>query len=305
MGRYIARRLVQAVFVLLGVSLAVFMLVRLSGDPAAIMLPLDATQDQYQALRRELGLDDPIAVQFGRFLARAVRGDFGESLRSQQPALGLVMERLPATITLAGSSLLFSLIIAFPIGIYAALHPRSLRDRLSMLFALFGQSAPVFWLGIMLILLFAVQLRWLPTGGYGEVKHLILPTVALGLYSAARTARLVRSGMLETLAEDYIRTARAKGLSPARVVIQHALRNALIPVVTVIGLDAATLLSGAVITETVFGWPGVGRLVVQAIGQRDYPVVQATVALVALIYVGLNLAIDVAYAYLDPRIRLS
>ena len=305
MGRYIARRSLQAILVLLGVSLAVFMLVRLSGDPAAIMLPLDATQEQYHALRRELGLDDPLPVQYWRFVSRAVRGDFGESLRSQQPAIALVLDRLPATFTLAGAALLFSLIVAFPIGIFASLHPRGLRDQAAMLVALFGQSTPVFWLGIMLILVFAVQLRWLPTGGYGEPRHLILPMITLGLYSAARTARLVRSGMVETLAEDYIRTARAKGVAPLGVLLHHALRNALIPVVTVIGLDAATLLSGAVITETVFGWPGIGRLVVQAIAQRDYPVVQATVALVAAIYVVLNLGIDVAYAYLDPRVRLS
>lgn len=269
------------------------------------MLPLDATQDQYEALRRQLGLDDPLTVQYARFVTRAVHGDFGESLRSQQPALALVVDRLPATFTLAGSALLFGLIIAFPVGIFAALHPGGLRDQFAMLIALIGQSTPVFWLGIVLILLFSVALGWLPTGGYGEVRHLVLPTTTLGLYSAARTARLVRSGMLETLSEDYIRTARAKGVAPLGVLVHHALRNALIPVVTVIGLDAATLLSGAVITETVFGWPGMGRLVVQAIAQRDYPVVQATVALIASIYVVFNLLIDVAYAYLDPRIRLS
>jgi ABC-type dipeptide/oligopeptide/nickel transport system permease component len=302
---FIVRRLGQSVFVLLGVTVGAFLLVHLSGDPIKLMLPFDATPEQIAATRAYYGLDEPLPVQYGRFLAHAAQGDFGQSLRGNQPALGLVLERLPATALLAMTALGLALLVAFPVGILAALRPHTLQDQGAMLFALFGQSTPVFWLGIMLILLFSVQLRLLPTGGSGGPQYLVLPAITLGLYSAARTARLVRSGMLEVLAEDYVRTGRAKGLRPRSLLLGHALRNALIPVVTVVGLDLATLLGGAVITETIFGWPGVGRLAVQAIQQRDYPVVQAAVFVVASGYVVLNLAVDALYAYLDPRIRLA
>lgn len=305
MTRYLVRRLVQSVAVLVGVSLVVFLLLRLSGDPTALLLPLEATAKEHGDLRRQLGLDDPLTVQYWGFLSKAVHGDFGNSLRGQQSALGLVVDRLPATALLATTALALGLLIAFPAGIVAARRHGTATDQVAMVGALFGQSTPVFWLGTMLILVFAVWLRWLPTGGTGGPQHLVLPTVTLGLYSAARTARLVRSGMLEVLGEDYIRTARAKGLRELVVMWRHALRNALVPIVTVIGLDLATLLGGAVITETIFGWPGVGRLAVQAIQQRDYPVVQASVFVVASAYVAFNLLVDVLYAYLDPRIRLS
>lgn len=302
---YIARRLFQSIFVLLGVSMVVFALLFLTGDPAALMLPVDATPQQAAQFRHQLGLDDPLPVQYGRFLGGVARGNFGESLRSREPALPLVIDRLPATMQLAVTALVLSVIVALPLGILAAVKHGSWVDRAAMSFALFGQSVPVFWLGIMLILLLAVQLRWFPSGGRSDLASLVLPAVTLGLFGTARTARLVRSGMLDVLRRDYIRTAYAKGLTNVLVLRRHALKNALIPVVTILGLDLATLLGGAVITETVFSWPGVGRLVVTSIAGRDYPVVQAAVFVVASSYILINLAVDVLYAYLDPRIRLG
>ncbi len=300
---YIIRRLLQSVTVLIGVSLVVFMLLHISGDPAALMLPMEATAEDYARLRQQLGLNEPLPVQYWRFLSRAVQGDFGDSLRGNQPAMYLVLDRFPATALLAFAALALGLVIAFPAGLISALRRNTAYDQVAMLLALFGQSTPVFWLGIMLILFFSVQLRWLPTGGFSGPQSLILPAITLGLYSAARTTRLIRSGVLEILTEDYVRTARSKGLREAQVILRHTLRNALIPVVTAIGLDIATLLGGAVITETIFGWPGIGRLAVQSIQNRDYPVVQASVFIVACIYVFLNLMVDVLYGYLDPTIR--
>jgi peptide/nickel transport system permease protein len=285
--------------------MVVFALLFLTGDPAALMLPVDATPQQAAQFRHQLGLDDPLPVQYGRFLGGVARGNFGESLRSREPALPLVIDRLPATMQLAVTALVLSVIVALPLGILAAVKHGSWVDRAAMSFALFGQSVPVFWLGIMLILLLAVQLRWFPSGGRSDLASLVLPAVTLGLFGTARTARLVRSGMLDVLRRDYIRTAYAKGLTNVLVLRRHALKNALIPVVTILGLDLATLLGGAVITETVFSWPGVGRLVVTSIAGRDYPVVQAAVFVVASSYILINLAVDVLYAYLDPRIRLG
>ncbi|MEA2582980.1 MAG: peptide/nickel transport system permease protein, partial [Thermomicrobiales bacterium] len=272
MQRYVARRLVQNLFVLLGVSTVVFFLLSLSGDPAALMLPAGATQEDLDRLRESMGLNRPLPERYVLFMKDAFRGDFGDSLAVGTPALDMVLSRMPATIGLATAALLFALVLAFPAGIIAGLRRGSWVDTACMGVALVGQSVPVFWLGLMLILLFSVNLKWLPTGGTGGLDHLILPMITLGLFSMARTARLVRSGMIEVMQNDFIRTARAKGLTEQAIVQRHALRFALIPLVTVIGLDLATLLGGAVITETIFSWPGVGRLVVDSIRSRDYPV---------------------------------
>lgn len=305
MRRFVVRRLVQAVLVVFGVSLVVFCVVRLSGDPTYLMLSPNATEEDRRRFARELGLDRPLYVQYIVFVQRAVGGDFGRSLRYNQSALALVLERLPATLELSLAALLVSLVVAIPAGVVSALRRGTPVDNLTMLGALFGQSMPVFWLGIMLILLFSVRLPVFPTSGRGTVAHLILPAVTLGLYSTARVTRLVRAGMLEVIGQEYIRTAWAKGLTDRVVIYKHALRNTLIPVVTIVGLELGTLLGGAVITETVFAWPGIGRLAVTAIFQRDYPVVQAAVCVTALVFVLSNLLVDLVYGWLDPRIRFT
>jgi ABC-type dipeptide/oligopeptide/nickel transport system permease component len=274
---YLARRLAQALLVLLGVSFIVFFILYLTGDPALILLPPDASAEDVQKFRETMGFNDPFVVQYGRFLAGALRGDFGQSVRHGEPAFNLVVERMPATFELAGAALLV---------------------------ALLGQSMPTFWLGIMLILVFSVQFNLLPSSGRGSLEHLVLPAITLGLFTTARITRLTRSGMLEVLSQDYIRTARAKGVSDPPVVWKHALKNAAIPIVTIVGIELGTLLGGSVITETIFAWPGVGRLSVQAIYNRDYPVVQAAVFLLSSTFVLVNLVVDVVYTYLDPRIRL-
>ncbi len=305
MGKFIVRRLIQAVLVLLGVSFIVFGLLFLRGDPVSILLPQDATIEQIEALRVKLGFNDPFIVQYGRFLGNALTGDLGKSLFYNQPATTIVFERLPATVQLAVAAFIISILIAFPVGIISAAKRNSIFDRVGMLLALIGQSIPVFWLGILMILVFAVNLQWLPTSGYGEFKNIIMPAVALGLFTTARTTRLVRSTMIEILGQEYIRTARAKGLTQLTLLRRHALKNALIPIVTVLGLDFATLLGGAVITETIFAWPGIGQLAIESIGRRDYPVVQGVVLIVAFGYVLINLLVDLLYAYLNPRIHYS
>lgn len=302
MFAYVVRRLAQAVLVVFGVVLVVFLLTFLSGDPALLLLPPDATREDVLEFRRLMGFDDPLWVQFGRFVGDLLRGDFGNSWRYREPALSLVLERLPATLELAFASLAVSLVVAIPVGIISAVRKDSAADGIAMIVALLGQSIPTFWLGIMFILIFAVQLGWLPTSGRGGIEHLILPAVSLGLFFTGRLARLVRSSMLEVLGEDYVKTARAKGLHEFVVVNKHALKNAMLPVVTVIGLEFGFLLGGAVITETVFAWPGVGLLAVQSVFGRDYPVVQAIVICVSIVFVLVNLAVDLVYTQLDPRI---
>ncbi|MBA2450782.1 MAG: ABC transporter permease [Chloroflexi bacterium] len=303
MLRYTFRKLLHTAFVALGVVTLAFAALRLSGDPAATMLPGDASVDQLEALRRELGLDRPIYVQYLQFLGGALRGDFGTSFRHQQPALGLVLERLPATMELAFAALLLATVVALPLGILAAIRHGRLIDALAMGFAVVGQSTPTFWMGIMLILVVSVELGVLPTSGRGGWEYLILPAVTLGTQFAALLARLTRTSMLEVLGQDFLRTARAKGLRERTVVFGHALKNAGVPVITLAGLQFGTLLGGAVVTETVFAWPGVGRLAVQSIFVRDYPVVQAAVFVLALSFVTINLLVDLAYGQLDPRIR--
>lgn len=305
MAQYILRRLFLSVFVVAGVTIVVFMVVRLSGDPTALMISSDASAEDVAELRKQMGFDRPVLVQFWEFLTGVVRGDFGDSLRYREPAFGLVVERLSATVQLTVASLLIAVIVALPAGIVSAVKRNTVWDRLAMFLAMFGQSMPVFWFGILLILIVSVQLQWLPSSGSGDIRHLILPALTLGLYSTARITRLVRSEMLETISQDYVRTARAKGLRERGVLYRHALRNALIPVVTVIGIEAGGMLGGAVITETVFAWPGIGQLAVRSIFNRDYPTIQAIVFTIACLFVLINLVVDVLYAFLDPRVKLS
>jgi peptide/nickel transport system permease protein len=304
MKTFLLRRLAQSLVVLLGVSFVVFAILYLTGDPALVLLPPDASADDVKRFREAMGFNDPFFVQYGRFLKGALQGDFGQSVRHGEPAFGLVLERMPATFELAGAALLLALMLAIPAGIVSAVRRNTPLDYVSTVVALFGQSLPTFWLGIMLILLFSVQFNLLPSSGRGTLVHLVLPAVTLGLFTTARITRLTRSGMLEVLNQDYIRTARAKGVSDPPVVWKHALKNAAIPIVTIIGIELGTLLGGSVITETIFAWPGVGRLSVQAIANRDYPVVQAAVFLLATTFVVVNLIVDLIYTYLDPRIRL-
>jgi ABC-type dipeptide/oligopeptide/nickel transport system permease component len=302
---YTLRKLGHTAFVALGVVTLVFMALRLSGDPASTMLPGDASVEELTALRRALGLDRPLYVQYARFLTDAASGDFGTSFRHQEPALRLVLERLPATMELALTALLLAIVVAMPLGIVAALNRGRLVDVVAMAFAVVGQATPYFWMGIMLILVVSVELGWLPTSGRGGWQHLILPAVTLSTHFAAVLARLTRTSMLEVLGQNYVTTARAKGLSERAVILAHALKNAAVPVVTLIGLQFGTLLGGAVVTETIFAWPGVGRLAVQSIFVRDYPVVQAGVFVLALAFVAINLLVDLLYGLLDPRIRLE
>jgi peptide/nickel transport system permease protein len=301
---YLFRRLLQSLLVLFGVSCVVFFILYLTGDPALVLLPPDASAEDVIRFREVMGFNDPFIVQYGRFLAGALRGNFGQSIRHGEPAFDLVIERMPATFELAGAGLLIALCLAIPAGIISAVRRNTVADYVATVVALLGQSMPTFWLGIMLILVFSVQFNLLPSSGRGGLQHLILPAVTLGLFTTARITRLTRSGMLEVLNQDYIRTARAKGVSNQPVVWKHALKNAAIPIVTIVGIELGTLLGGSVITETIFAWPGVGRLSVQAIYNRDYPVVQAAVFLLATTFVLVNLLVDVVYTYLDPRIRL-
>ncbi len=307
MSRYFFRRFLWMLFVLWGVTLLVFFAIHLpgGGDPSMLYLPLDATREQLDAFRHRMGFDQPVHIQYLRWLGRAVCGDFGTSLRYTKPVFPLILERMPATLELAIAAQIFALVLAFPLGVLAAVRRNSIYDGLTMLGALFGQSMPGFWLGLMLMLIFGVVLRLLPISGRGGPKHLILPAITLGTFFLARDTRLMRSGMLEVLGQDYITTARSKGLGERAVVWVHALKNALIPLITMVGMDFGALLAGTVVTETVFAWPGVGRLVFMAINQRDFPLIQAAVFLFALIFVVTNLLVDVSYTYLDPRVRLA
>ena len=304
MNTYLARRLLQSLLVLFGVSFVVFFILHLTGDPALVLLPPDASAEDVERFREAMGFNDPFIVQYGRFLSGALRGDFGQSVRHGEPAFNLVVERMPATFELAGAALGVALVLAIPAGIISAVRRNTMLDYVSTIVALLGQSMPTFWLGIMLILVFSVQFNLLPSSGRGGLAHLILPAITLGLFTTARITRLTRSGMLEALNQDYIRTARAKGVGGPPVIWKHALKNAAIPIVTIVGIELGTLLGGSVITETIFAWPGVGRLSVQAIYNRDYRVVQAAVFLLSTTFVLVNLVVDMLYTYLDPRIRL-
>ena len=305
MRAFLIRRLLRAVIVLWGVTLISFGVLFLKGDPSDAMAGADWSKQDRENFRQAMGFDRPWHIQYLDFLSKAVRGDFGNSLSQHQPTFQLVMSRMPATLELAGAALLVAIGIGLPLGILSATQRNGLGDHLAMGLALLAQAMPVFWLGILLILIFGITIPILPVAGRGGIENLILPAVALGAHSLARNARLVRSSLLEVLGQDYVRTARAKGLAERAVVIRHGLRNALIPVVTLIALDLGFLLGGSVITETIFAWPGVGRLIVAAIHARDVPLVQTAVTVLAVIFVLLNLLVDLIYTRLDPRIRVA
>ena len=303
MRRYLVARLAQTVLVVFLSLTAVFGMVRLTGDPVLLFMPMDIQAKDVDEFRERLGFNDPLAVQYARFLGAAVRGDFGESLRYRRDALGLVLERLPATLLLAGAALSVTLLVAVPLGVLSAVRRDTAFDHVSTVITVLGQATPGFWLGLMLIYVFAVHLRWLPTGGMGTAAHVVMPAVVLAAFYSARVARLTRSAVLDTLGEDYVLTARAKGLAETRVIGKHTLRNSAIPIVTLAGLEAGQLLGGAVVTETIFAWPGLGRLTVQALLNRDFPVVMAAVSFTSIVYTLMNLLVDVAYGWLDPRVR--
>jgi peptide/nickel transport system permease protein len=306
MARYLRRRLVHSVLTLLGVSVLVFVILRvMPGDPAKMLLPEGAPQSAVEELDRQLGLHRPLPVQYLIFVRDVFGGDFGQSFQYKAPALQVVLERVPATVDLTIAAMVLIVAAGAPIGIMAAVRPGTRYEYGGMVFAVLGQSLPNFWLGIMLILLFGVALRWLPTSGFEGWRFLILPSVTLAAYPTALVARLTSSSMLDVLSTDYIRTARSKGLATLVVILRHALRNAVIPVLTVVGLQIGALLSGAVITESVFAWPGVGKLIVDAIFSRDFPVVQTVLTLSATTFVGINFLVDVLYTLIDPRIRYT
>ena len=302
MGSYLLKRLYHSFVVIFGITLIIFAITHMIGDPVDLLLSPEATQVDREEFRHQLGLDQPLPVQYGIFLKDAVRGDFGTSFRHQTPALELVLQHLPATLELTLAAMVLSILISIPLGILASMKPGSLLDRTGMTFALFGQSAPVFWIGIMFILLFGVKLRWFPISGRGGIENLIMPAITLALFSTAAQTRLTRSSMMDVLDKDFIRTARSKGLHEFKVILKHGLKNALIPIITIVALQFGMMLSGAVITETIFAWPGVGRLAVNAIYNRDYPVIQAAVFVTSFFFVFINLIVDILYTKIDPRI---
>jgi ABC-type dipeptide/oligopeptide/nickel transport system permease component len=301
-GSFLLARTVRLLLVVLGVLTLAFLLLRLSGDPATLFVSQDATREQVEQVRRQLGFDEPLIVQYGRFLARLARGDFDRSLRFDQPAIVLVWTALPYTLELSLAALVAAIAIGIPAGAVAAMRPGSIIDSAATLVALVGQSIPVFWLGILLIMFFAVQLHWLPVSGSETPAHVVLPATTLGAFFAARFAQLTRSGLVEVLAQDYVRTARAKGLRERTILVRHALKNVAIAQVTVAALTFSALLGGAIVTETIFAWPGMGRLLLDAVNSRDYPLVQASVFVIALFVSLANLAADLTYGILDPRV---
>lgn len=305
MGRYLVKRLLQAIPTLLGITVITFLVLRLSGDPAYMVLGETATREAVATYRAQHGLDKPLHLQYLQFMRGALTGDFGNSLRYQEPVGRLLLSRLPATVELSLAAILFSLLVGVPVGLLSATRPASAEDFVIRALALLGQAIPGFFLGIVLIMLFSVHLHWFPTGGRGGFQHLVLPTVTLGAFMVALIARFTRSSLRDVLGQDYIRTARAKGLYRRRVILRHAFKNALIPVVTITGLQTAAVFSGAIVTETVFSWPGLGRFMVQAVYGRDFPVVQATVILITGVVVLINLIVDLIYGFVDPRIQYA
>jgi len=298
---YIANRLLQTLVVIIGISMIAFTITYLVGDPLAVLLPLDAPKEQRDVYRHALGLDQPLPVQYYHFVARVATGNFGDSYVIHKPAYELIFERMPATLLLTFSGLFVALLIALPLGILAAYYKNSWIDNLSTVIAVAGSAMPIYWLGLMLIILFGVRLQWLPPSGYGSWRNLIMPAFTLGVFLAPITMRLVRSGMLDTLAQDYIRVARAKGLTERAVLSRHALKNVMIPVISVLGLQFGQLLGGAIITETTFAWPGVASQAVSSIQNQDRPVVQAAVIILATLICLVNLGVDILVAFLDPR----
>jgi peptide/nickel transport system permease protein len=305
MERYLVSRVLQAIVTLWLLSLVTFVTTRLTGDPLDVLLDARATEDDRAATAEVLGLDKPLPIQYAIFLRRAAVGDLGDSFKTRRPALSMVMERFPATLQLGGLAFVLSVLIAVPIGVITAVRKGTVIDAAGKVLALLGQSMPQFWLGLMLILLFAVTLGWLPASGTGGPLHLILPAITLGWYMVAGIMRLVRSAMLDTLSDEFVVTARAKGLAEPAVVWKHALRNALIPPLTYTGIILVTLLAGSVVTETVFAWPGVGQLVIESVAFRDFPVIQVILLSFGVMYIGVNLVVDLLYVWIDPRIGLT
>ena len=305
MTAFVIRRMVRGLLTLWVVVSAVFIAGRLSGDPIQWLLPDDASAEQQRDLRRYLGLDQPVAEQYLRYLRSLVQGEFGTSYLARRPVVEMFLERIPATLKLAGLALGLSLSIGVPVGIIAALYRNSPLDRVVMSLTFVGQALPNFVLGIALILIFSLFLRWLPSGGQGDWRHYLMPVFTLGTASAAGVARLTRSGMLDVLRQDYMRTAHAKGLNRFSVVLKHGLRNGCLPVLTILGLQVGTLIGGSVIVETVFAWPGMGRLVVSSVAERDFPVLQFSVLVIAATVVFANTLVDVLYGFFDPRIRAA
>ena len=303
--RFLLSRLTQVVLTILLLSVIVFGLARLTGDPVALMAPAEATQEDMDRLRTSLGLDQSLAVQYWRFVSNAAMGDFGTSIRWNEPAADIILERFPATLLLASTSMLFGVLLALPVGILSAVRRDTWFDNFGKVVSLAGQSMPTFWIVIMLILVFALYLPIFPTSGYGTGWHLVLPSIALGGYVAAAIMRVTRSAMLDALEADYVRTARSKGAPERRIILIHALKNAAIPIVTIIALQSATILRGAVVTETVFAWPGVGKIAVDAVTARDFPLVQAAVLFMGCVFLLMNLLIDMLYVVLDPRISYA
>jgi peptide/nickel transport system permease protein len=305
MRAYLISQLGQAAVVVVGVSIVVFLLMRLTGDPLTVMLPIDATPEMRARFSRDAGLDQPLPIQYIRWAASAIRGDFGMSLFERSPALPMILDRMPATALLGLTGVGLALVVALPLGVLAGVRPHSVWDNLVTTLAVSGQAMPIYWLGLMLIVLLSVQWRVLPASGYGQWQNLVMPSVTLAAFLAPVILRFVRSGMLEVLSQDYIRTARSRGLPEWLVLVNHALRNVSIPVITIVGLQIARLMGGSVVTETVFAWPGVGSLMVTSIFNRDFPVVQAAVFILAIIVVVLNTLADVLVAWADPRVRLA
>jgi ABC-type dipeptide/oligopeptide/nickel transport system permease component len=305
MVHYIVRRLLQSILVILGVTFVAFGMMFLRGDPAALILSEHATQEEITVLRQKMGFDRPWPEQYVRYVFKAVRGDFGTSFFHRTDALTVVLERIPATLELAVTALVLSLLVSVPLGTIAAVNRNSFWDRSSTILAMVGQVVPNYFLGVLLILLVGVQWDLLPISGRGDWRNLVLPAITLAALPLAQNTRLVRSSLLEVLGQDYIRTAHSKGLSRRTVILQHGLRNALMPLITMLGLQLGFLIGGAIIVETIFAWPGVGRLILQAVSVKDFPVIQTAVTLLAGTFVILNLVIDIAYTYLDPRVRIS
>ncbi len=303
MQRYFLLKIGQSILLLIGVLILVFFLVRITGDPARLMMPREASPEAVEAFREEMGFNRPLIVQFADYFAGAMRGDFGDSLHFKSPALDLVVERLPATVQLASTAIFFAMLVGIPLGLIGGFNPGSIIDSAGRFLALLGQSVPNFWLGLILIILFAVHLGWLPSFGRDEWKSVILPAVVLGLPTMGQLVRLTRSAVLEIRGEDFIRTAYSKGLLPRTIYTKHVLRNVAIPLVSVIGVQFGYMLGGSIIIEVVFAWPGIGQLLEQAIGWRDYPLVMAIAVFTSVVVLAINVLTDLAYAIIDPRIR--
>ncbi len=303
MERYFLSRLGQSILLLFGIVVLVFAMVRITGDPAALMMPREASTAEIEAFRERMGFNDPIPVQFGRFFTGAIQGDFGNSLHFKSPAMPLVVQRLPATVQLATVGLLMALVVAIPLGLVGGFNPGSSIDSFGRLWALLGQSIPNFWLGLMMIIFFGVKLQWFPTFGRDTWTSVIMPAFVLGLPVMGQVVRLTRSAVLEIRSEDFIRTANSKGLEPRTIYLKHVLRNVAIPLVSVIGVQFGYMLGGSIYIEAIFSWPGMGGLLEQSIGWRDYPLIQAIAVFTSVVVLILNLLTDLAYAVIDPRIR--